>query len=223
MSRCPMPSAPTGTSYAVLGLLNLRSWTTYELTQQVRRSLNWFWPRAERKLYQEPKALVELGFATARAEHTGRRRRTVYTITPQGRAALSDWLGSPSAPRSVESEAMVKVFFADAGSLEQLRVTLVRQGQEAAERVEALTEMAEAALEEFAFPQRLHLSALSLRLQLEQELAVLRWTRWALDQVDQWASTTDPGDWSSPDSLRELRATARAALAGPGPGLLDAR
>ena len=63
-----MPSAPTGTSYAVLGLLSLRSWTTYELAQQVRRSLNWFWPRAERKLYQEPKALVERGLATSRTE-----------------------------------------------------------------------------------------------------------------------------------------------------------
>jgi PadR family transcriptional regulator AphA len=54
MSRCAMPSFPTTTSYAVLGLLSVRSWTTYELAKQVQRSLNWFWPRAERKLYDEP-------------------------------------------------------------------------------------------------------------------------------------------------------------------------
>ena len=208
-----MPSAPTGTSYAVLGLLSLRSWTTYELAQQVRRSLNWFWPRAERKLYQEPKALVERGLATARTEHTGRRPRTVYTITPQGRAALAHWLDQPPAPRSAESEAMVKVFFADAGDLGQLRTTLSRQGEEAGERIESLAAMAQGSLEETAFPERLHLSALSLRLQLEQELAVLRWTRWARDQVDYWESTTDPAGWSAPDSLGELVASARAALA----------
>ena len=73
--------------------------------------------------------------------------------------------------------------------------------------------MAQASLEETAFPERLHLSALSLRLQLEQELAVLRWTRWARDQVAQWESTTDPAAWSAPDSLGELVASARAALA----------
>ena len=216
MSRCPMPSAPSGTSYALLGLLNLRSWTTYELAQQVRRSLNWFWPRAERKLYQEPKLLAELGLASARTEHTGRRPRTVYTITPEGRAALRTWLGQSSAPRSLESEAMVRVFFADAGDLAQLRSTLSRQGEEAAERIEALTAMAEGGLEESAFPERLHLSALSLRLQLEQELAVLRWTRWALRQVDEWQSTTDPGAWSAAESLRRLVASGRAALAEEG-------
>ena len=211
-----MPSAPTGTSYAVLGLLSLRSWTTYELAQQVRRSLNWFWPRAERKLYQEPKALVERGLATSRTEHTGRRSRTVYTITPEGRAALREWLDQPAAPRSGESEAMVKVFFADAGDLDQLDATLSRQGDEAAERIESLTAMAEASLDESAFPERLHLSALSLRLQLEQELAVLRWTRWAREQVAQWGSTSDPAGWSAADSLRRLVDDGRAALAGHG-------
>ena len=78
----------TTTSYALLGLLALQPWTTYELAQQVRRSLSWFWPRTERKLYDEPKRLVAEGYATAREEFTGRRKRTVYEITPEGRAAL---------------------------------------------------------------------------------------------------------------------------------------
>ena len=55
----------TTTSYAILGLLRLRSWTSYELAKQVQKSLGWFWPRAERKLYDEPKNLVALGLATA--------------------------------------------------------------------------------------------------------------------------------------------------------------
>jgi len=40
----------TTTSYAVLGLLSVCDWGTYELAKQVRRSLRWFWPRTERKL-----------------------------------------------------------------------------------------------------------------------------------------------------------------------------
>ncbi len=40
----------TTTSHALLGLLAVRDWTTYELAKQVKRSLSWFWPRAERKL-----------------------------------------------------------------------------------------------------------------------------------------------------------------------------
>ncbi len=60
-----MTSPRTTTSYALLGLLGLRDWTTYELARQVQRSLHWFWPRAERKLYDEPKRLVADGLATA--------------------------------------------------------------------------------------------------------------------------------------------------------------
>ena len=116
MSRCAMARRTT-TSYALLGLLALRSWTTYELAKQAQRSLNWFWPRAERKLYDEPKHLVEAGLATAHAESTGKRPRTVYAITRAGRRELAAWLDEPAAPRAGEFEAMVKVFFADAGDL----------------------------------------------------------------------------------------------------------
>lgn len=141
--------------------MNLRSWSTYELAKQVKRSLHWFWPRAERKLYQEPKLLVAAGLATASMEATGNRPRTVYTITDAGRAALAAWLSEPPEPRSAEFAAMVKVFFAD---------------------------------------------AVSLRLQLEQDLAVVRWVAWAREQVSAWNGTTDPGSWDPKASLTELLA-----------------
>ena len=77
---------------AVLSLLALRSWTTYELAQQMKRSLHWFWPRAESKLYEEPKKLVAHGLARATSETVGLRPRTVYEITPAGRRALAQWV-----------------------------------------------------------------------------------------------------------------------------------
>ena len=103
----------TTTSYALLGLLNVRPWTTYELAKQVQRSLRWFWPRAERKLYDEPKLLVVLGLAGAEERFTGKRRSREYSITTEGRAALARWLDEPPAPRATEFEGMLKVFFAD--------------------------------------------------------------------------------------------------------------
>ena len=97
----------TTTSYAILGLLALRSWTTYELAKQMQRTLHYFWPRAESQLYDEPKNLVAHGLASAEKTFVGRRPRTTYTISPAGQQALSAWLATPSAGPLLESEAIV--------------------------------------------------------------------------------------------------------------------
>jgi len=206
-------SPRTTTSHALLGLLSVRAWTTYELAKQVRRSLNWFWPRAERKLYDEPKRLVADGLATATREHTGLRPRTVYGITPAGRTALRSWLDEPSAPRTAEFEAMLKVFFADAGTLEQLDATLRAIEQEAVDRLAALAAMTEQGLAGTTeFPKRLHLGAVTLRLQCEQEIAVLRWSRWARRQASQWRAADDPGGWDHRAAMAEVVTRSRSQL-----------
>lgn len=205
---------PSTTSYALLGLLSLRPWTTYELAKQVRRSLNWFWPRAERRLYDEPKALVAAGLATSRKQYTGQRAGTVYEITDAGRGALRDWLDRPPGAPSGEFEAMIKVFFADAGSVQQLQETLRAVERGAVQRIDELVGMAQQTLAGNAqFRDRAHISALALRLQLGQEMAVLDWGRWAGAQVAAWRSTTDAGDWEHRRVLAELVEVARERLA----------
>lgn len=105
----------TTTSYAMLGLLALRPWTNYELAKQMEASLRNFRPRAERRIYDEPKKLVGHGLATVTREAAGKRPLSVYEITPTGRQALQVWLDEPSALAALEFEALVKVFFADGG------------------------------------------------------------------------------------------------------------
>jgi DNA-binding PadR family transcriptional regulator len=171
---------PTRTSYAVLGLLALRPWTTYELARQTERSLRWFFPRAERAVYLEAKRLVRLGWAAAERGSTGRRARTGYEITAAGRQALRDWLASPSAGTQLESEAALKLFFADQSGL-----------AEAAASVRAVRADARAALEQLAamaageprFPERTPTNVLSMRLVAEVHAALYRWSEWAADAV----------------------------------------
>ena len=201
------------TGYAILGLLALQPWSTYELAQQVQRSLNWFWPRAERRLYDEPKRLVADGLATSTEGYTGQRRRTVYEITTAGRTELAEWLGRPPEPRAVEFEGMLKVFFADAGSRDSLISTLDEITEDARERVRRLDAMIEQALHEGArFPERIHLQALTLRQHVDAEMAVLEWAVWAREQVESWKESTDPGGWSAEDELTRLHKQVTAAL-----------
>jgi DNA-binding PadR family transcriptional regulator len=198
----PPRSQPTTTTYAILGLLRLRPWTTYELAKQVQRSLGWFWPRAERKLYDEPKRMDAAGLVDQQREMTGARPRTVYSVTPEGRKALRSWLDEAPAPPTLEFEGMIKVFFADGGSLKQLRSTLTSIAETAEGRLSDLeTKAAELASSESAFAERVHLNALGLRFHLDNERSVASWARWALKETETWRSTTDPGSWDHRKAL----------------------
>lgn len=193
----------TTTSYALLGLLRIKPWTTYELAKQVQKSLGWFWPRTERKLYDEPKNLVALGLATATEEHTGKRPRTVYSITPAGRKALRSWLGQPPEPMALEFEGLVKVFFADGGTLDQMRDNLTEIEQTARGRAAELRSMIDQArTPSYEFSERWPVNALSLRFQLDHEAQVARWAKWAREQIATWKSPSDAGDWDWDAALR---------------------
>jgi PadR family transcriptional regulator AphA len=195
------------TSQAILGLLALRSWTTYELAKQVQRSLGWFWPRTERKLYDEPKRLVAAGLATSKQEMTGARPRTVYGITARGRKALQRWLDEPPAPPSLEFEGLVKVFFADGGTLAQLRATLTRIAETADTRVAELdVKFAQHASGEVPFPDRIALNTVALRFQYDHEQLIGDWARWAGAQIADWDSVTDPGSWDVRNAFPPPRA-----------------
>src|SRR6201988_2984534 len=150
------------TSFAILGLLSIQSFTTYELAQQMDRTLSWFWPRAASVVYDEPKKLVTAGLATRQVTFTGKRRSTVYEITDAGRTALRDWLDTPAAGMRMEFEAMIKVAFADAGDVNQLRTVIEEIRLDAEARLtEILDRSAQYASSGGPFPDRLPIVAIT--------------------------------------------------------------
>jgi DNA-binding PadR family transcriptional regulator len=172
----------------MLGLLALRPWTTYELAKQMQRSVRWFWPRAERKLYEEPKRLAVLGLATVETTATGRRPSSVYQITTAGRHALRDWLrAGPGAPMQVEMEAMIRVFFADGASPDDLRATLIAVSDQAVETLVELSRLAEGTLAGADdFPERRATNAVALELWVRLHETVRDWSTWAQEEVESW-------------------------------------
>jgi DNA-binding PadR family transcriptional regulator len=201
--------ALTTTSYAVLGLLSIKPWSSYELTQQMDRSLGRMWPRATSKLYEEPKKLVDRGLARANAGRTGRRTRTVYTITAKGRRALAAWLQEPGSGPVLEYEQLLKVFFADSGTTADLRATLFAAQEWARARSAESLEVGTAYLAgEGAFPDRLPELQLTSRFLTDFYLLVADWARWAASLVETWPD--DPRDASvDPAVLAETVVRAR--------------
>lgn len=168
------------TSHAILGLLALRPWTTYELATQLQRNLHYFWPRAESGVYEEPKNLVAHGLAKADPQRTGRRPRTVYSITDAGRAEMRRWLEAESEHAVFFSEALVRVWFGEQGDKLALLETIGsmrRQAEATQERGRAIA--TEYSSSEVPFPQRLRINALVFKFIYEQAETTIRWSMWA--------------------------------------------
>jgi PadR family transcriptional regulator, regulatory protein AphA len=199
--------ALTTTSYGVLSVLAIRDHSTYELTRQMRLSLHFLWPRAESNVYAEPKRLVAAGLAEARTEWNGSRKRTIYSITDAGRAALAEWLAAPSARQRYESEAVLKVFFAENGTRADLLAS-IRAVREDAVAALAHFQRATDPYERDAgqHPQRFALSALVARLLGEQQAATARWAAWAEGVVSGWDS---PSSTDAAWGVAAIRATGQ--------------
>src|SRR5262245_60507280 len=154
-------AALTTTSYSLLCLLATRPWSAYELTAQAKRSLRFAWPRAETRIYQEPKNLVAHGLARVHTETTGRRQRTIYTITPKGKRAVVAWLEEPSAPPAFSSESILRVAFAEQGSLSALARTLEGLQEHGRTMHQDVVDILRGYLEyREPFPERLHVNVL---------------------------------------------------------------
>jgi DNA-binding PadR family transcriptional regulator len=213
MSRVPTLST---TSYAILGLLAVKTWTTHELVVQVDRSLRRIWPRAQSKLYEEPKKLVAHGYARATDDAVGRRPRTRYTITATGRRALAAWLSEPGDGPMLECEQLVKIHFADSGTKADVQANLAAMRAWVLEQNEENLATARAYLEgRAAFPERAALNQLPGRFLTEFYVTVARWVDWASGVVEAW-----------PDDVTEAPFDLAAAeegviLAESIPGLLD--
>jgi DNA-binding PadR family transcriptional regulator len=173
------------------------------------RTLNRFWPRARSKVLEEPKKLVALGLATAREEAVGRRPRTVYSITTKGRDVLAMWVRQPGAGPVLEFEQLLKVFFSDNASRDDLLRHLhdIRAG--AHQRTLGNVEVARSLLDRrMPFPERDAVNQLVGTFLMDFDDTVDRWAEWAIGLVERWPE--DPA--AAEPNLAAVEATLRRAL-----------
>jgi DNA-binding PadR family transcriptional regulator len=185
----------TTTSYAILGLLATRPMSGYDLAGQYPRSMRWAWPLSQAHLYSEPKRLAAAGLV--RVEHVAagpRRRRQEFHITTRGRRALRDWLTTAVDPPALNNEVMLRVAFADHGSVDDLVAAL----DDVAAKLDAIYAEGIAQVEGYVrdggpFPQRLHLIALASDFHARFVELCQDWVADTRDEVRSWETTADLG------------------------------
>jgi DNA-binding PadR family transcriptional regulator len=209
----------TATSYAMLGLLAIRPLSAHELVKRMDAGgMRQIWPRAASKLYEEPKKLVGHGCAVSRDAPDGERPRTVYEITPAGRRTLNAWLDADGTPLALEFEQMLKVFFADLGTREQLMRRIDRIREDIGVASLDLAAACEGTPDDpLPLGEHAHVAALVDRFVIDMLQAVLGWADWAETIVSAWPGTTPtPSIEAQTEQLRRRNTESLALMATAG-------
>jgi PadR family transcriptional regulator, regulatory protein AphA len=189
-----MPSQPTTTSFALLGLLGIKPWTAYEIVTQIKRGMHFFWPRSDAHLYAELKRLVERGHATAQVVDGRKKQVTRYTITPAGRAALKEWFRSEPAAPVVEVEGFLRLFLGDQATKDDLRESLEATARHARElHAKGLALIEELLNKGGPFPHRLHLIERQSTFIADFYRDLVEWCEQTITEIEDWPDTRDIG------------------------------
>jgi PadR family transcriptional regulator AphA len=191
-----MARALNTTCYAILGILALKPRTAYELAAEMQHCFEYFWPRADPRVYDEAKRLAARGLASVSREHVGKRPRTTYAITAAGQRALEEWLAEPSQqPVSLEFEGLLKVFLARFGTREQLLSTLDRTRSDAEDMLRVATVVRQVYLDcQAPFEdEQVHVWVFIYDFLTDYMHMVQRWALRTLAEVESWSDLSPAG------------------------------
>jgi PadR family transcriptional regulator AphA len=119
-------SSLSPTARVILGLLAFGPRTGYDIKRVTDRSTRFFWRASYGQIYPELRKLEDARLVRSRDEPYGRRRRRVYELTPAGKRRLAEWLREGSTVVEVRDEGLLRLFFGELLSQEEL-LALVRQ------------------------------------------------------------------------------------------------
>jgi len=131
----------SATGRVILGLIAGRPRSGYDVKSMVDKSTRFFWAASYGQIYPELKRLAERGLIEGADESQGERPRTVYSITEEGREALSEWLGSDEQVHELRDEALLKLFFSGQASHEELISVLETKREEHLDALERFREI----------------------------------------------------------------------------------
>ena len=181
--------APTTTTYAILGLLAAGPSSPYDLSIRLQIGYGFFWPRARSHVFTEAKKIAALGWAQGTARRTGRRMRTEYAITPEGRTALQAWLATEPTTFSLEFEHLVRVYLTAFGTTDDL----LRVLDSAATHARGMLDVAEQVISDYENgviegPQdEPHLRVLLVDYLARLAELTLDWSKQSRREVAEWA------------------------------------
>ena len=110
-------------SFAILGMLALlKKSSGYDLKKHMESSTQYFWKETFSSIYPVLEDLEKQKLITKIKTRTkSDRKRNVYSITPEGRNVLKDWLIQSPENIQLRNELLLKLFF---GSMVPVEISI---------------------------------------------------------------------------------------------------
>lgn len=123
--------------FIILGLINDRPQTGYELTKSFDNDIGEFWSAKHSQIYPQLKTLEEKQYLTHTMEVSGEKlERKRYSITPAGQHLLTAWIAEPTINQTNgKDEFVLKLYFIHDQTDPRLTTMLEEQLQYHAEKL----------------------------------------------------------------------------------------
>ncbi len=177
---------------AILACLTERPMTGYELAKTFDSSIGFFWKANHQQIYRELSRLRDRGHVQCReVVQSGKPNKLVYTLTPEGRAALKHWAARPSVPASIKDDLLVRLCALDSIDIEPLRADLMARQEYHRDRSDRYERILNKLFPHGAASTADTGKLLGLRIGLRHERLVAEWCEEALEALSAAAGQTN--------------------------------
>ncbi len=184
LGAAEMEIRPVALGDAILACLTERPMTGYELAKTFDSSIGFFWKADHQQIYRELSKLRDRGHIQGReVVQSGKPNKLVYTLTPEGRAALKHWAARPSSPPSIKDDLLVRLYALDSVDIEALRTDLMARMEHHRDRYLRYDRILNKRFPDGTASPADTGKLLNLRIGLRHERAVAEWCEEAIDAL----------------------------------------
>jgi PadR family transcriptional regulator AphA len=175
--------------HALLGLLNAKSASGYDLLTAFDTTLANAWPANQSQVYRELGHLCEEGLLCVGEQ--GPRGRKEYSITEAGRSELKHWMAETEPNRVRRNETLLRIFFLGNLTHDQATAYLRQEAEVIRDKQRILDHIERSA--DWEADEIAVYGHLALEYGHRLMAMTLEWTDWAVAQIDARQARTDGG------------------------------
>ncbi len=173
--------------HAILGFLNYRAFSGYDLKKAFDTSVNHFWPADQSQIYRTLARLAERGWAEMEiVPQEDRPDRKEYHITDAGREELRRWLVTPLPRQDTRHPGLIQVFFAGQLSDEEILEMFEREAETVRETLARYDQAPQDSAEyvrTVGSPRETFFWMLTLECGIANSQAFLRWLESVIERI----------------------------------------